>query len=404
MMQVALIAGTYQPTHCGVADYTAQLRQALTHYPVETIVLTTIDAAQQSADGTVQGVVSNWGPRCLIPLVRALHRGNVDLLHIQHAAGTYRFNRAIFLLPLLLRLSGWSKPIVTTVHEYGWWEWQPPGIPKVWLEWLKEWGQQHDWWDREDGFLLTQSDALITTNVGAEKVIQQRLPRIQARLHRIPIGANVPLSSIPRSAARQQLRDRYGWSSEAQVIAFFGFLHPVKGIETLLSAFRELSDQQPQARLLLIGGVESLALPDQQAADYWQQLQQRISQLELPERVQMTGYLNAEQVSALLLGSDLGVLPFHPGVTLKSGSLLTLVEHGLPVVATRANPPDPDLENLPFVRLVAPRQPQELAVQLGALLKDASRFAAAPQSWSQMFSWTSIAKRHWQIYQQVLEQ
>lgn len=79
-------------------------------------------------------------------------------------------------MPLILRTFGYRQPIVTTVHEYGWWEWQPKGIPPELLEWLKQWGQQRQWWDREDGFLLTGSQAIITTNVEAESAICDRLP------------------------------------------------------------------------------------------------------------------------------------------------------------------------------------------------------------------------------------
>ena len=39
-----------------------------------------------------------------------------------------------------IKLTGDRKPIVTTVHEYGWWEWQPKGIPPQLVEWLKIWG------------------------------------------------------------------------------------------------------------------------------------------------------------------------------------------------------------------------------------------------------------------------
>jgi len=48
-------------------------------------------------------------------LVQAVHAIGADILHIQDAAGTYGFERAIFLLPP--RQSG---KIVITVHEYGW--------------------------------------------------------------------------------------------------------------------------------------------------------------------------------------------------------------------------------------------------------------------------------------------
>lgn len=401
MTRIALIAGTYQPDRCGVAHYTARLREALSERGVVSIVLTTHDAAKATNDSTVQGVVDGWTLTNLLPLVRAIHAAQVDILHIQHAAGTYGFDRSIFLLPLLLRATGWRSPIVTTIHEYGWWEWQPRLIPSQLLEWLKTWGQQRGWWDREDGFLLTQSDVIVTTNDTAEQAILSRLPQFEPRVHRIPIGANVEVAQIDRTVARQKLRQMYGWMEDTAIVAFFGFLHPVKGLETLLPAFKHILAVQPQARLLLIGGVESLALPGEQATRYWNQLQALIAELDLKETVQMTGYLDADTASHYLGGCDIGVLPFNHGVTLKSGSLLTLLAHGLPVVATRSHPPDLHLEEKPLVRAIAPRNSSELAMELIQLLTNLAlqeQLKSAGCHFSRQFAWTSIAEAHLEIY------
>ncbi len=318
MTKITLITGAYQSDRCGIAHYSACLRRELAQYGVESIVLTT-EVAAPADETDVRGVVKDWGLTQLLPLVQAIIATPTDLLHIQHAAGTYSFERAIFLLPLLLRICGYRKPIVTTVHEYGWWEWQPPIIPPQMIEWLKVWGQKQRWWDREDGFLLTGSDAIITTNAAAEKVILQRLPHYANRLHRIAIAANIEVAPIDRQQAKQQLRQHYNWSSDALVIAFFGFLHPVKGIEYLLSAFAKVVMQNPHVRLILIGGVESLALPEAQAKQYWNKLQGLITQLNLVRQVAMTGYVETKSASYYLSGADIGVLPFNHGVTIKSG-------------------------------------------------------------------------------------
>lgn len=402
-MRIMFLAGTYCPAHCGVADYTAQLRQQLQKRQIQSIVLTTQNAP--TPDPTVQAVIPRWHWSTLLPLVRSIQTQSADLLHIQHAAGTYSFDRSIFLLPLLLKMMGWSKPIVTTVHEYGWWEWQPSGIPPQWIEALKTWGQQRGWWDREDGFLLTQSDALITTNAAAETVIRSRLPDLQIPLHRIPIGANVNVFPIDRDQARQQIRQHCHWSADTQILAFFGFLHPVKGLETLLPAFRQVLTVMPQARLLLLGGVESLALPAESAKHYWQKLQHLIDQLGLTETVHMTGYLEANQVSEYLAGVDIGVLPFNHGVTLKSGSLLTLMAHALPIVLTRSTPPDPDLAQADWLRFVEPRNPTDLTAQLLNLLGHPELWQSMGQAgahFSQQFNWSTIADAHSQIYDSVL--
>lgn len=404
MTRIALIAGTYQPHHCGVAHYTSHLRQELSQRGIDSTVLTTAQAAQHSQEKNIIGAVRSWRIQDLASLVRSLHQTSVDLLHIQHAAGTYGFDRAIFLLPALLKVTGWQQPIVTTIHEYGWWEWQPQWLPASLLEQIKTWGQSHTWWDREDGFLLTGSDAIITTNYSATQVIHARLPNLAARIHEVPISANIDIAMQDQTQARSTLRQHCGWPADSVVIVFFGFLHPVKGLETLLPAFKQVSVMQPQARLLLLGGVESLALPAAQATEYWQRLQDTIATLNLHTVVHLTGYVDDATASQYLLGADVGVLPFNHGVTLKSGSLLALMAHALPVVATRSTPPDPALTHAP-VRFVTPRNEDELALSLSDLLKDNTRrkqLSVAGQAYSQSFSWEAIAEKHVEIYQHVL--
>lgn len=402
MTQIALIAGTYAPDRCGVAHYTDRLRTILAQRGIDSIVLTTSEAAQANGDPTVLGVVQDWNLPNLLPLIQAIHQTKADLLHIQHAAGTYGFDRAIFLLPFLLKLTGWQKPIVTTVHEYGWWEWQPQWIPQSFLEWLKTWGQQQQWWDREDGFLLTQSNAIITTNHDAEQIILDRLPRLKSQVHRIPIGTNIDVKEIDRITARKNLRQVCHWSEDTTVIAFFGFLHPVKGLEPLLAAFQQVSKAQPQARLILIGGVESLALRGTEAQQYWEKLKNLISQLDLETKVHMTGYVDAETASHYLTGSDIGVLPFNHGITLKSGSLLALMAHGLPVIATHSN--DVNLNHLNLIKSIPARDTQALTFAFTELLNDPiiqHQLIHAGQDFIRQFDWATIADAHVEIYRSV---
>ncbi|MBV9385477.1 MAG: glycosyltransferase family 4 protein [Chroococcidiopsidaceae cyanobacterium CP_BM_ER_R8_30] len=400
-LRIALIAGTYQPEHCGVANYTACLKVALSQHNIQSVVLTTHTAAQIVNHPDVRGVVEDWRQIDLLPLVQAVHTTGADILHIQHAAGTYRFKRAIFLLPLLLRATGWRAPIVTTVHEYGWWEWRPKGVPPQLVEWLKVWGQQHQWWDREDGFLLTLSNAIITTNHDAETIILKRLPELTNRVYRIPIAANVEVALTDQDTARQLLRKKCNWSDETIIITFFGFLHPVKGLETLLPAFKQVQKMQPQARLLLVGGVESLALRGAEAKRYWERLHELVAELNLSQLVYLTGYVDAQTASHYLTGADIGVLPFNHGLTLKSGSLLTLLAHGLPVVATQAvsqNELSPD--SLP-IQLVPARNIEALASGLLKLLQNPAQriqLGADGRTFSKNFNWQNIARSHLSVY------
>lgn len=131
--------------------------------------------------------------------------------------------------------------------------------------------------------------------------------------------------------------------------------------------------------------VESLAPRGEQAADYRHKLQTLVANLGLTGQVHATGYLPEAEASHSLAGADVGVLPFNGGVTLKSGSLLALLAHGLPVVATRHGPPDPALAGGCLVRLVAPRDVEGLATALTQLLADAAaraRLGAASRTFT----------------------
>ena len=405
MKRVVMVAGTYLPERCGVGHYVQRLRSALDERGVSSLVLTTKEAARDSKDQRVKGVVRGWGLPDLPALVRSLRRAKPDVIHVQHAAGAYGFKRAVFFLPPLLRAAGCRAPLVTTVHEYGWWEWEPRGVPPGVIEALKIWGQRCGVWDREDGFLLTGSDVLLTTNIHAESSITERLPWLSSRMQRVPLVANVDTASVGRDEARDEARSRYGWPPDAEIAAYFGFLHPVKGIENLLKAHKEVLKRHPKARLLLIGGAESLALGNE-ADWYWNKLQTLARELGLDGTVKMTGYTTEEEASRLLSGADVGVLPFNEGVTLKSGTLLALFAHGLPVVATRPDPPEPDLVNGRLVRLVERRDVAGMSAVLSELLADApqrARLGEAGRIYTRNLSWSAIAERHEQVYEAVLK-
>jgi polysaccharide biosynthesis protein PslF len=409
--RVVVVAGTYRPERCGVAHYVQRLRSALDERGVSSLVLTTKEAARDLGDPSVRGVVPGWRLADLPALARAVVRTagdtRADVIHIQHAAGTYGFKRAVFFLPLLLRAAGCHMPLVTTVHEYAWWEWEPRFVPRCALEALKMWGQRRGLWDREDGFLLTGSDALLTTNAPIETAITARLPHLTPRLYHVPLVANVDVVPVEHGEARNGMRSRYGWSPDAEVIAFFGFLHPVKGIETLLEAFAKVLEGRSRARLLLIGGVESLALRWNEAAWYWDKLRTLVNELGLDGSVNMTGYVPGEEASRLLSGADVGVLPFNHGVTLKSGTLLALFAHGLPVIVTRSEEPEPELEDGRLAWLVERRDARGLAAALSQLLTDAperARLTEAGQAYTRNLSWPVIAERHAEVYETVLRE
>ncbi len=398
--KVLFLSGSYAPDKDGVSDYTRILRDNLKSRGFGAPVLTTRGAADRLKDPEVQAAVDDWGPASLPRLALAINRADPDVLHVQWAPGSYRFHRTLFYLPPLLRASGWRKPIVTTLHEYGDWELYPNWLPNSLDEAIKQFGQRRGWWDREAGFLVTNSDRVICTNDLAFHLLYDRLPYLLDRLYKIPLGPNIAIYHNG-SDPRRRLREDFDWPADAQVVAFFGFVHPVKGLETLFRAFRQALSHRPNLRLLVLGGYESLSLPGAQAEDYMASLRRLLAELGIERQVAFSGFLPDQVASLYLQGADVGVLPFNHGVNLKSGSLLALLQHGLPTVATHHDPPEPLLEEQKIVCLVGPKNVDELADALERLLSDPlSRqgYARAGQEFAEKFSWERIIADHEALY------
>lgn len=400
-MKIAFIPGSFCPDRCGVSHYTLRLAAELQRRRVDPVFVTNREVAAAHHRSNIIAGTPGWDARMLIALPLTIRRLNPDIVHIQHAAGSYGFRRSVFGLLPALRIAGWQGPVVVTAHEYGWWEWRPRLLHWAWRR-LGPWGESRALWDREDITLLTSADAVIVTNEGAERALVARVPQITQRVYRIPIGSNVGVRATDVLSARQVVRARYGWPQDTPLISYFGFLHPVKGLETLLSAFRRLHSTEPRARLLINGGFESLALRGAEASRYEAHLRALISGLGLASVVHLTGYLPEDIVSQNLAGSDIGVLPFNAGVTLKSGSLLALWEHSIPVVATCA-PTNSELGDA--VLPVPCRDPEALAAGLLRLLSEPelrATLAARGRRAVSAMAWPMIAAHHLDIYHRLL--
>jgi glycosyltransferase involved in cell wall biosynthesis len=119
------------------------------------------------------------------------------------------------------------------------------------------------------------------------------------------------------------------------VITFFGYLYPIKGIETLLRAFASVSARRPEARLLFIGGKVGLNVEG--GASYFDEMQALANELGIAGRTTWTGAFRSdeEDASLLLHASDVCVLPFLEGVQMNNSSFASMVAHGLPIIVTR---------------------------------------------------------------------
>jgi len=358
----------------GVVDYTRQLGGALAAAGVDVV------------DLPVRGL------RDAARLVKA---ACPDLVHVQFAPSAFRFSPLPGLLPDVV-----ASPVVTTLHEYGWWA-APPWVPD------RVWGalERRRWFDRETWRLAPRSAAAVTTNAGHAEVLARRLGIESVQ---VPLAPNVAPQSPPETApwTHSAVRARLGVPEPATVVAFFGFVHPVKGIRYLVDALVPLRNEGRDLHLLVLGGFTSLALPEPEARAFRAELAGLIAATGIPEHVTITGHLPAGEVSAALGTSDVAAFPFTAGATTKSGALLAAFAHGLPTLVTAADPPDPLLVDGATV-VVAPRVRDAgvLAAALRRLLDDDAlreTVAAGGAALAAERTWPRIAAAHVELYAEVL--
>ena len=261
-------------------------------------------------------------------------------MHVQFAPSAFGFSARPGLLPDMAR----GLPFVTTLHEYGWWS-SPRWLPGAMWRPL----ERARLWDRETWRFVPRSSAVLTTNAGHSRVLQERFGRTAVQ---VPLAPNVP--DLGRRADRDETRRRLGVPVDAQVVAFFGFVHPVKGLRYLIEALARL---RGAGRTAAPADPRRLHLPRPARAG-GPGLPRGADGVDatcgVARHVTITGHLPAAEVSAALHAADIGAFPFTAGATTKSGALLSSFAHGLPTLVTAADTPDPDLVDGTSV-VVAPR-------------------------------------------------
>jgi FkbM family methyltransferase len=166
------------------------------------------------------------------------------------------------------------------------------------------------------------------------------------------------------AVARKSAREALGIGDTDFVFAYWGYIYPGKGLETLLEAFRIASAPHPDMRLVLVGGSLDFPKGGMSCAEYFQMVRQLPETLGIAGRVSWTGGFrwDSDAGSRFLRAADACVLPMDYGVTLNNSSLAAAGIHGVPVISTRLPAGrDEALEHGRNVYLCRPQDPEMLA-------------------------------------------
>jgi glycosyltransferase involved in cell wall biosynthesis len=146
--------------------------------------------------------------------------------------------------------------------------------------------------------------------------------------------------------------------ADASLVCCVARLSPQKGLKDLIAAARQLKDEVPSARYVLIGEGELRS-----------ELSREVTRSGLGTTMLFAGNMPPSDVGAWLQAADLFVLPSH----FEGGPATALMEAmaaGCAVVATRVSGTDELVPTPEFGSLVEARQPLALAAAIRRLLLD----------------------------------
>lgn len=304
----------------------------------------------------------------------------------------------------LVKLEGRDYDLVLIHSSYGFPGWKAAGAArKVGLPYIcythggyEPWALHHKYWKKKaylslfEKTILQQAKGLVVCNQAEADTLQQGLG-VQTLVRRIPWGTDLPESE--RIPPREAVEARWPSLSGVPFLLFLSRLHPKKGLGLLLPAFAAISGEFPEWRLVLAGPDEGGSLA---------QVRRWIGELNLEEKVLLTGMVQGESKAALLGQAEFLVLPSY-----SEGFPVVVAEalgYGRPVVITdTCYVPEVEAEG---AGLVVPAQVEALRGALRRMMTDPQgrRLMGhrALELARKQFSWGAVAEKTIAFYREVL--
>lgn len=375
-----MVCPSYPPQEvtCGIGDYTRCLVEELERQGEDVLVL-----CSNRYRGTPGGphrvlpIFPRWTLDQALRLSFSPARVRGEVLHLQYTPDLYGRDAGFKFVPLLARLRRQGPRTVVTFHTL-----------TGGSTWSRVWAV----------LLLASAHHSISANEEVTSMIRRRFPALRARLSEIPIGANIPINPA-NGMDRETGRRLLGVPPGIPLLVHFGLVYPGKGLETLFAALPDLLRFESSIRLVIVGDTR----PESQG--YRATLEALAARLGVAPAIIWAGHRPGEVVSRILQAADVFVVPYDDGVSIRRGSLMAGLAHGLPIVSTTSTLPSAYLRDGENLTLVPPRDPQALSACITSLLAapaQAARLGGGARKLADRFTWPVIAAETRALYERVL--
>lgn len=398
-MKILVISAAYPPMHAGEATNTYHLCRQLVTRDIDVHVLTSVgNSGTEDTRIQVHPLMKNWDWLELIRIRSFLKDCAPDAVFLMYIGLMYKFHPMVTFLPTLCKRLVPHVSFVTR-YESAFVGADPSktsllsrAFRKLMVRWVGEKDVAYS-----SGTLLRDSDSVIALCERHCTMLVNEWPPVSEKMKLIPPPPNLFIAPNVGGIARARGRKRLGMAPDDFVVTFFGYLYPIKGVDTLLRAFAVVSAQRPSAKLLFIGGKVGLDIEG--GASYFDEMQDLSKKLHIDGRTTWTGAFKSEEEEASLYlhASDVCVLPFLEGIQLNNSSFASMAAHGLPIIVTRGPMMDKAFVHGENVLTCEPRDPQGVAdllldVMNRADLRERLR-AGALKLADEWFSWDMAMER-----------
>lgn len=307
-MKILLISGSYPYFKDGISDGARILKKYISKKHKVDLITTDMDEIrsyiQESKEENVN-YIKCWKIKGLKKYMEDILQNTYDIIHIEYPGNGYKKELGICLLPYILRIIRRQKKykykIIMRLHEYT----QARTLRKIVI----------------NPMIKYVDRVYIPSSVDFEFLEKKWGEKIRKTL----IGSNIDVKSL-----------KSDFKDEILNISYFGYIYPNKGFERVLNILSLLSKRKPDLKFCftIIG---EFSAESGRFKEYHRDLQNIIQELGLKDKITSTGYLDEDSVSEMLAKADIALLPYNDGLTLRRGSFIAYLQHGVPIITTEGD-------------------------------------------------------------------
>ncbi|MFI5913950.1 glycosyltransferase [Dactylosporangium sp. NPDC051541] len=379
---------TYLPRQCGLATYTADLREALgvATDDLESVVVA-IDRDGHTYGDEVVATITQDRIEDYSAAARELREAGVQVVLIQHEYGIFGGPDGSHLLELTRALNACGIPYLLTLHTV---LTRPSPGQAATLRALCARAA------RVTVFTETARRVAIRTGIAAGH-----------QLVVVPHGAPDAMRRPPEPATlRPELRELLDKVRGKPTLTTFGLLSKGKGIDIAIDALAEVVRKHPDVQYI-VAGTTHPEIKRQEGEVYREGLHEQVRRLGLAGNVHFVdAFLALDELSAILHASTLFVTPYRQPEQICSGALTFALGAGLPAVSTSYSYAE-DMLAGGAGRVVPIGDGAALAAEIIDLLTDSRALAAAKavaEACASWLPWPAVAAREADLVADVVRQ